>query len=304
MRKAFFDTLVELAEKDERVYLLVADIGFGLVDKFAQKFPNRFVNIGVAEQNMIGIATGLALSDKIVFVYSIANFPTFRCLEQIRNDVCYHNVPVCIVAGGTGLNYGALGSSHHATEDIAIMRALPNMTVIAPGDATETALATKAIHSHPNPYYLRLGYTQEAEIKDHWHKFDIGKAITMASGGDVCLITTGSMLWDTMKASKQLESIGINSLVLSMPTIKPLDVEAIEMSLKITDAIITIEEHSIIGGLGSAVAEVIAGKKVKFKRMGLADSFILKAGRRDELLKASALTVDDIVDSVKEMIGA
>ena len=304
MRKAFIKTLVEIAEYDNRVYLLTADMGFGLVEPFAEAYPERFINVGVAEQNMIGIATGLALSGKVVFVYSITNFPTFRCLEQIRNDVCYHNLKVHIVAGSTGLTYGELGSSHHATEDIDVMRSLPNMAVIAPGSPSEVSLLTKAIYEYRSPCYLRLGNSGYSAINPSSRSVKIGKANTMIVGRDVVLIATGSMLNTTLQAAKQLGGMGIRAIVLNMHTIKPIDKEAIISSSKIAGTIITIEEHSIIGGLGSAVAEVLAenNSRVKFKRMGIPDAFCTQVGTQSQLLVDCHLTIYDIVREVENAI--
>src|SRR5207245_8966920 len=167
MRNAFFRALYALAERDERVFLIVGDLGFGVVEPFAERFPGRFLNAGVAEQDMTGIAAGLALCGKIVFTYSIANFPTLRCFEQIRNDVCYHNANVKVVSVGGGLAYGALGVTHHATEDIAVMRTLPNMTIVAPADSIEAELATRALATQSGPAYLRLGRSGEPRV--HWN---------------------------------------------------------------------------------------------------------------------------------------
>jgi len=190
MRTAFIETLCELAEQDERIWLLTGDLGYSVLEQFAERFPDRFVNVGVAEQNMTGVAAGLALCGKIVFTYSIANFPTLRCLEQIRNDVCHHNLNVKIVAVGGGLAYGAQGYTHHAIEDLAVMLALPNMTVIAPGDSVEVRLATRAIVDWPGPCYLRLGRAGERIVHQTEPEFQIGKAIVLQQGSDVTLIST------------------------------------------------------------------------------------------------------------------
>src|SRR6267142_4822159 len=176
MRGSFFSALLQLAEHDERVYLVVGDLGFGVTDPFARRFPGRFLNVGVAEQNMTGIAAGLALSGKIVFTYSIANFPILRCLEQVRNDICYHAANVKVVAVGGGLAYGSLGSTHHATEDLAIMRVLPQMVVVAPGDPAEASAATQAVAAHPGPCYLRLGRGGDPRVHPGPIHFELGKA--------------------------------------------------------------------------------------------------------------------------------
>jgi len=209
------------------------------------------VNAGVAEQDMTGIAAGLALCGKIVFTYSIANFPTLRCFEQIRNDVCYHNANVKVVSVGGGLAYGALGVTHHATEDIAVMRTLPNMTVVAPGDAFEAELATRALVAQQGPAYLRLGRSGEPRV--HWDglDFQLGKSVRLTEGSDITLIATGTMLYTAVQVAERLSQDGIQARVLSMHTVKPLDAEAVHAAASETAAIVTIEEHSILGGLGS-----------------------------------------------------
>lgn len=305
MRSAFIKALLELAEADERVNLVVGDLGFGVVEPFVQKFPSRFLNPGVAEQNMTSIAAGMALCGKIVFTYSIANFPTLRCFEQIRNDVCYHGANVKIVSVGGGLGYGALGFSHHATEDIAVMRALPGMTVVCPGDPIEAGLATLAIAEVRGPCYLRLGKTGEPRVHDSGVSFALGKAIQITEGSDVTLVATGTMLEATVRAAERLEREGVHARVLSMHTIKPLDAEAVLSASRETAAIVTVEEHSAVGGLGSAVAEVLAesaGHHVPFRRLGLPSEFSPRAGSQDYLKKSYSLTVDGIVNSVMNLL--
>lgn len=305
MRTAFIQTLIDLARTDKHIFLLVGDVGFSLVEPFAQEFPNRFVNIGIAEQNMTGIATGLALCGKTVFNYSLANFPTIRCLEQIRNGVCYHKANVKIVSTGGGLAYGALGVTHHVTEDLAIMRALPNMTVVAPGDPVEAALATRAIAEWHGPGYLRLVKTGDPIVHQTTPHFQIGKAIRLRDGNDVTLITTGGMLYNTVQAANQLAQQGIQSRVLSMHTLKPLDTEAVLTAAQETQAIVTIEEHSVIGGLGSAAAEALteSGTAITFKRMGINDSFCTEVGNQEYLRKVYSLTVDGIAKTVQSLMG-
>src|SRR5437879_9322206 len=194
MRTAFIQTLNELADRDPRVCLVVGDLGFSVIEEFATKPPDQFGNAGVAEQNMIGLAAGMALTGKIVFTYSIGNFGTLRCLEQIRNDVCYHRANVKVVAVGGGLAYGNLGVTHHASEDVAIMRALPNMTVVTPGDPVEARLATRAVVAHGGPCYLRRGKTGEPVVHAEEPAFELGRAITMREGSDLTLIASGGML--------------------------------------------------------------------------------------------------------------
>jgi transketolase len=286
MRTAFIDTLCTLAEGDERIWLLTGDLGYSVLERFAVRFPDRYVNVGVAEQNMTGMAAGLARSGKIVFTYSIANFPTLRCLEQIRNDVCYHQANVKVVAVGGGFAYGSLGYSHHGLEDLGIMRTLPHMTVIAPGDPAETQLATRAVVQWPGPCYLRIGKAGEPKVHETEPPFQVGRAITVRPGSDVTLISTGAILKETLATAEQLTADGIDARVLSMHTLKPLDKDAIHRASRETSAIVTVEEHSIIGGLGSAVAEVLAElgpSRLRFRRFGVPDCASHEVGSQQYL---------------------
>lgn len=260
MRTTFIQTLIELAEQDDTIWLLCGDLGYSVLEPFAARFSDRYLNVGVSEQNMIGVAAGLALCGKQVFCYSIANFPIMRCLEQIRNDVCYHNLSVRIVAVGGGLAYGAAGYTHHAVEDIGIMRILPNMTVLAPGDPVETALAVRAVVRHQGPCYLRLGKANEPIVHGTTPDFEIGKAILIRPGQDVTLISTGGTLSMTVEAAERLGERGCSARVLSMPTVKPLDLDAVNLAAAETKGIVTVEEHTR-GGLGSEVAEHLAQQR-------------------------------------------
>lgn len=258
MRTAFINTLCEIAAQDERIWLLNGDLGYSVLERFSTRFPQRSINVGVAEQNMTGIAAGLAMCGKTVFTYSIGNFPTLRCLEQIRNDVCYHNLDVKIVAVGGGLAYGAQGYTHHSVEDLAVMRALPNMTVIAPGDPMETCAATRAIVNWTGPCYLRLGKAGEPIVHQANFDFQIGKAIPLREGTDVTLISTGGMLKNIVEAAELLAVKGISASVLSMPTVKPLDEQAVYKAARATSLVCVVEEHGETGGLADAVARCLA----------------------------------------------
>jgi transketolase len=305
VRTAFFKTLEELAEKDPRITFITGDLGFSVVETFARRFPKQFLNAGVAEANMTGVAVGLALSGKIVFTYSIGNFPTLRCLEQIRNDACYHRANVKIVSVGGGLSYGALGSSHHATEDLAIFRVLPEMTVVAPADPVESALATRAIVQHQGPCFLRLGKAGEPTLHDPAVPFILGKSIRVREGADLTLIGTGPILVTCLQAADQLMMQGVSTRVISMHTLKPLDRDAILLAAQETSAILTVEEHSEVGGLGGAVAEVLAqsgGRRVPFRIVGLPDRFCRVVGNHDYLKQISGLTVQDIVREAGRLI--
>jgi transketolase len=276
-----------------------------VVEPFAGRFPKRFLNAGVAEQNMTGIATGLALCSKVVFTYSIANFPTLRCLEQIRNDVCYHRADVKIVAVGGGFAYGSLGITHHATEDLAIMRALPGMVVVVPGDPVETEHATRAIAAHAGPCYLRLGRAGEVPVHQSHIVFRIGKAIAVRTGGDVALISTGGVLPVAVAVAERLAREGVQARVLSMHTVKPLDAGAVLAAARETRAIVTIEEHSVIGGLGGAVAEVLAESgelQIPFKRLGLPSVFSSHVGSQEYLRAAYGLSEDAVLASLKPIL--
>ena len=305
MRTAFFRAVMDAASIDPRITLIVGDLGFGVVEPFAKRFPAQFLNAGVAEQNLTGVAAGMALMGRIVLTYSIANFPTLRCLEQIRNDVCYHRTNVKIVAVGGGFAYGALGVTHHATEDLAVMRSLPEMTVVAPGDPIEAELATRAIIAHPGPCYLRLGRAGEPVLHDSGVDFELGKAIQLRDGTDLTIISTGGMLATALDAATQLDVRGISSRVLSMHTLKPLDEDAIAAAARETGAILTLEEHSRIGGLGGAVAEVLAeieGIHVPFRRIGLPPGFAPLAGSQEYLRAAHGLGAESVVQTVLNLL--
>ena len=298
---------MELAAQDDRIYLLVGDLGFGVVEPFIQKFPDRFLNMGVAEQNMTGVAAGIALTGKTVFTYSIANFPILRCLEQIRNDVCYHKANVKIVSVGGGFSYGALGMSHHATEDLAILRALPEMTVIAPGDPFEAQAATRAAAEYDGPCYLRLGRAGEPLVHASKVNFRIGQAIRVREGDALTLISTGAMLRTAVDVADALAAKRISVRVLSMHTLKPLDTDAVLAAAQETRAIVTIEEHSISGGLGGAVAECLAESgelRVPFKRLGIPAGFSAPPGTQEYLRDLCGLSQNSILRSLEPLLEA
>lgn len=304
MRTTFIQALAEIAEKDDRVWLVCGDLGYSVLETFAERFPGRFLNAGVAEQNMTGIAAGLALSGKIVFTYSIANFAVMRCLEQIRNDICYHNLDVKIVAVGGGLAYGPAGYTHHAVEDLAVMRAMPHMTVLAPGDPVETRLVMQRILDRRGPCYLRLGKAGEpivhASVPAH---FEIGKAIEVRPGEDATLMTTGGTLQLTVQAAEVLARAGRSVRVLSMPTVEPLDTEAILAAGRVTKRIVTVEEHGR-GGLSAGVAEILAtsGMAVQFFPLRLADEPVVEGGSQEFLRAAQGLSVRGVVDAAQFLL--
>ena len=304
MRAVFNKTLLELAKKDKRIHMVLADIGFGEIEPFRDTFPERYYNVGVAEQNMTGVACGIAMEGNIAVTYSIANFPTLRCLEQIRNDVCYHNANVKIVIIGGGVSYGALGMSHHSTEDLAIMRALPNMVIEVPCDNYEAIAATHAMIEYDGPFYYRCGYKGEKDIHQGPIDFKIGKANIVSEGKDITLMFAGPIGSEVVDAAAMLAKEGIHCRVVSMHTIKPIDKDMILDSAKNTGGIVTVEEHNIMGGLGSAVAEVLCDENVmpaKFKRLAFPDVNVAKIGGQQWIRDQYGLQANGIAQSVREL---
>ncbi len=303
MRRTFINTLTKLAEKDKDIYLLTGDLGFSFFEDFAKRFPKQFINCGVAEQNVMGVAAGLSLSGKIVFVYSIVPFLTMRCFEQIRNDVCYQNLNVKLIGVGGGLSYGPAGATHHSIEDIALMKVLPNMTTICPGDPLEVKMATKLAVSHQGPIYIRLGKSDEPRVHLKTPRFEIGKGITIKKGDDITIMATGNMLDNAKQVTDKLTDNGISIRLISVHTIKPIDKEIILKAAKETKAIFTMEEHSLIGGLGSAVAEVLAesDNKILFRRIALPDNFSKEIGSQEYLREKNKLSVKKITNNILEI---
>jgi transketolase len=302
MRTTFIETLCKLAAEDERIWLLTGDLGYSVLESFYERFPRRYVNVGVAEQDLAGIAAGLASCGKIVFTYSIANFPTLRCVEQIRNDIVYNEMPVMIVSVGGGFAYGPQGYTHHGLEDLAVMRTLPGMTVVAPADPVETELATRAVVGVNGPCYLRLGKAREPVVHTTPPDFQLGRAIRLRDGAEVTLISTGGMLGEALAAAEKLAAEhGVAARVLSMHTLKPLDADAVRAAARETRAIVTVEEHSIIGALGSAVAEVLAeaGTAVRFARWGTPDRLLHAVGSQRHLRGLCG----DVVATVRRTLG-
>ena len=302
MRKAFINTLIELAQKDKRIYLLTADLGFSVFENFVEEFPERFLNCGVAEQNMIGVAAGLALSGKKVYVYSMIPFVTFRCFEQIRNDVCYQNLDVKIIGIGSGFVYGSLGFTHHAIEDIAGLRALPNMTILCPADPVETRELILKSYQTKNPTYIRLAKSGEKILYNSSPHLEIGKPSVLREGKDGAIITTGNHAELGIEVIEKLRENGYNLKLISLHTLKPVNSEAILEELKDLRVVFTLEEHSIFGGLGTTVAEVLAESNWQgcFRRIGVIDSYYAEVGRMEYLRQTLGLTVDKITSQILE----
>ncbi|ADL08437.1 transketolase family protein [Thermosediminibacter oceani] len=300
-REAYGEALAELGEEIKDIVVLDADLSKSTkTSVFAKKFPERFFNMGIAEQNLMGTAAGLATCGKIPFASTFAVFATGRAFEQIRNSICYPNLNVKIAASHAGITVGEDGATHQSVEDIAIMRSLPNMTIIAPADAVETKQAVRAAAMLKGPVYLRLGRHPVEPIFDENYKFEPGKGVILKNGKDVALIATGTMVAEALKAAEMLAKDGIDAMVINIHTIKPIDKEVIMQAAE-CGAIVTAEEHSIVGGLGSAVAEVLAEEKpTPMKRIGLRDVFG-QSGRPEELMKVYGLTAEDIAKAARSL---
>ncbi|MHB8157307.1 MAG: transketolase family protein [Desulfocucumaceae bacterium] len=303
-REAYGRALAELGSKNNRVVVLDADLSKSTKTyDFGKAFPDRFFNMGVAEQNLIGTAAGLAASGKIPFASTFAVFAAERAFEQIRNSVAYTKLNVKIAATHAGITVGEDGGSHQAIEDIALMRSLPNMTVIVPADEAETIGAVEAAAQMEGPVYIRLGRASVPPIHGEGYNFQVGKAAVVREGGDATVIATGIMVSAAMEAASDLAGEGIEVRVISMHTIKPLDTEAVVAAARETGALVTAEEHSIIGGLGGAVSEVVCESyPVPVKRVGVRD-VSGESGSPGELLEKFGLTPSAIKEAVKEVLA-
>jgi transketolase len=283
MRNAFADEMTQLAKADPRVMLLSGDIGNKLFDPFKKVAAKRFLNCGIAEANMMGVAAGLALNGLRPVVYTITPFTTTRCFEQIRVDVCYHEAPVVIVGTGSGLSYAELGPTHHSLEDLAILRTLPGMQVIAPCDATEMRQALRQSLQSTHPTYIRIGKKGEPAIHDPNVDFKIGKAIKILDGKDILIVATGTLMPNVLAAAKLLGTEGLSAQVASFHTIKPLDEDYLQQAFKDCKLVVTVEEHGRLGGLGSAVSEFISqfGSHPPLLRLGTLDEFMHEMGTQE-----------------------
>ena len=304
MRNHLIAELEQIAAKDPRTVVLTADLGYGVLDKFAKRFPDRFVNVGICEQNMTAVAAGLALEGNVVYNYSIGNFPVMRCLEQIRNCICYHDANVKILAVGGGFAYGQLGMSHHATEDIAITRALPNMRVFCPADPDEAVAVVRYVHSLKGPCYVRLARGGEPQVHPALKDYDVAKIMELRQGERVAVVTTGSVLSEALSASESLEKEGFKIGVYNCIALKPFDMKGLLSLADRYSMIITVEEHNVIGGLGSIVAETIASHPVermpRLIRLGLSDVYTSVVGSQAYLRRHYGLSAEDITQLVRK----
>jgi len=298
MRTAFINALTELAKNDKDVVLITGDLGFGTFEPFEERFPGQYFNVGIAEQSMIGIASGLAKAGKKVFVYSIGNFVTLRCLEQIRNDACYHNLNVNLVCQGGGFTYGALGMSHHATEDLAIMRVLPEVTVVAPSNSTHTEQAVKSVIMESGVSYLRL--EKDLGENETSTPFKLGFPDYKSSNSDVLVIAIGSIVSEAFKAQTLLTGIKKIS-VLDFHTLSQYDESYVFNTIKKYKLIITLEEHQKVGGLGSVISDLIVEKQlcIKLKKMAINNKLISEVGNQSYLRKVNGLDAITLVNLIK-----
>lgn len=317
MREAFFKGLEKVMKEDERVVLLTSDTGFSVLDNIRRDYKDRCYNVGIAEQNMIGVAAGLAMTGKIVYVYAIIPFVTMRCLEETRVDVCAQNLNVKLVGVGAGMDYSTLGPTHHAHEDIAVMRTLPNMTILSPCDKVSAENFAELSYGIEGPVYVRFErYAGDPVYAPYWkpHQFVKGlnvikvvspDEVTVASARkDVVIIATGRMVTKALEVSEKLSDRSVGSVVADLFMIKPLNLEWLYAIIDGAKAVVTIEEHSIIGGVGSAISEVIAehGIKCRFRRLGLPDEFCHQYGSREFLHKLNKLDVETMTENILELL--
>jgi transketolase len=302
MRQLCLDTVYELAKKDRRIFFIGSDLGFGTLQKFKEEMPERFLMEGVNEANIVGMAAGLALEGKIVYVNTIATFLSRRCFEQIVLDLCLHNVNVRLIANGGGVVYAPLGPTHLAIDDIGILRTIPRMTIVAPADEAEMGRLMPQTVDYPGPIYIRLGKGNEPILTTDEIPFQIGKAIPMREGTDALIITTGVTLKAALDAAANLSKQGLEAAVLHVHTVKPLDSDAILKYAADVPVIVTIEEHTLMGGLGSAVAELVAEANFnpakRFKRIGIPDVFPEQYGSQESLMALYGISAEKLAAAV------
>jgi transketolase len=303
MRNAFIQSLMNIAKQNPRVIMVTGDLGFSVFEPFIAAFPDRYLNAGVAEQNMTGVAAGLAMEGYIPVLYSIIPFATMRNYEQIRNDICYQNLNVKIIGVGAGFSYGTYAHTHHALEDFAIFRTLPNLTILAPGDPVETVWATQTALDLKGPVYVRLGKAGEPNIHTPGREFALGKGVVIQKGRDVTLFTTSTMLETAYEVTKALVKLDISAQLVSIHTIKPLDGKIILKAAR-DMPIVSIEEHNLIGGLGSAISDVLAanGRTVKYKKFGVKDWFTPISGRTEFMREANGLSTPQLVREISKFV--
>jgi transketolase len=301
MRSTFVETVTELARKDKKVWLVTGDLGFSVFEPFAKEFPNQYLNVGVAEQNLMGVAAGLAMAGLRPFVYSITTFASMRAYEQIRDDICYQNVPVVVVGGGSTFSYSTFGATHMPLEDMALMRVMPNMTVFSPGDPNEVRELLRTAYKSAKPSYMRIAKKGEPIVPGGI--VEAGTMRVVKEGNDATIVVSGRQLPSAVEAADMLAKKNIRARVLSAHTLKPFDAAAVRKAAKETRAIVSVEEHSVIGGLASAIAETLIADAVPFKPLGVTDEFPKGVGSQDYFLAKYGLTPDGIARTVMTLIS-
>lgn len=303
MRTAYLETLYSLAERDKNVYAVISDNGAIVYDKYRQDFPDQFINAGISEANMVAMAAGMAERGKIPFAYTIGSFLAYRAYEFILNDVCLMNKNVKMVGIGAGCSYGLLGSSHHTIFDLAVLRTIPNLTLFSPASPMEVSKVVSEAYKISGPVYIRLGTNREKEIYNHDYTFQVGKGIELRAGNDLTIISTGSILSDVLDIADEFGDFGASIRVINIHTITPLDREIIIKAIEETGKIITVEDHSVIGGLGSAIAEIVSefGAHVSFERIGL-NSFSYGYGTYEEVKEMNGIGKTAIKQIIKKYI--
>ena len=300
MRNAFASELEKIME-NENAFLLTGDLGFSVFERIRERFPKQYLNMGVAEQNMLGVASGMALSGKDVFVYSIIPFIVYRPFEQLRNDICYQNAPVRLVGVGAGFSYADAGFTHHAIEDYGVLNSLPNLTILSPADPLEVSEQMKQLHGIKTPTYMRLSRNGEPVLHDRYKNLKIGKALEISNGDDVLLIATGSILGKAIRVSNLLENDGYSVEILNYHTIKPFDTETLIKCSKDKKLLVTIEEHLTSTGLYSIVIQslVTHDMSIKTLQFGINEPYVSKSGSRDYMLSQYGLDEDSIYRKIK-----
>lgn len=305
MRNHLIGELSKIADEDPRVVVLTADLGYSVLDEFSRLHPGRCVNMGICEQNMAAVAAGLAIEGHVVYAYSIGNFPTLRCLEQIRNCICYHEANVKIVAVGGGFVYGQLGMSHHATEDLAVMRALPGMRVFCPADSDDAVEILRHVHATPGPCYIRLARGGEKLLHPECAECDATRLLELRRGDRVAVVATGTILSEALMAADALFAKGDRVGVYDCMCLKPFDEAGALEIARSYDSVITVEEHNVVGGLGSAFADFLAGQRTvrtaQLLKLGLRDTYTSVVGSQDYLRRHYHLSAADIVECVEKL---
>lgn len=307
MRNAFAKIIVELAEKDPSVVLLSGDIGNRLFDDFKIRCPGRFYNCGVAEANMMSLAAGMASCGLRPVVYTITPFLTYRCIEQIRDDVCYHQQRVVIVGTGSGLSYASLGTTHHSCEEMGMLRLLPGMSVLAPADSFEVEMTLRSALSHTGPVYIRIGKKGEPSVHSKAIPWQMGEVFALENGSDIAILSTGTLLKESLETAALLKEAGHSSTVLSMPTVKPLNTGVLEDAFTRHRLVVTVEEHSILGGLGGSVAEWLTDNphiRAGLLRIGTPDAFLHRNGEQEHARHILGLTHEKMAERIMTRLAS